>query len=355
MKHIILFSILACFMLSCVTEITEFRAVNKSTAIVVYGELTNQNGPCTIKLNETNEYSPYDITEFIGKPVRNADVKIIDVAGKIAQLSESRPGVYQTSVLFRGVLKQKYKLLIKTADGLDIESDLQELKPATPLSNFSFNFIDAERVENMRFELKAALQDNKETEDYYFIKRQDFIRFLTTCPPPPPPPAPVPPCFSKCWRAPLNTQPILLNDFLVNGKNIPIKLDMVTVEDFPEWVVQLDVFSVSKNVFNYWKRQEDQRIVTGGIFDKVPAQIIGNLRCTNKPDQQVLGVFVVGGLSKQRLTIDRFKDVSPEVFEKINSYADLKNIRFKDTPINDCKEFGNLPYNIGYDLPPLLK
>jgi Domain of unknown function (DUF4249) len=355
MKKIALFLLIVSFMFSCVTEITDFTAVNQSTAIVVYGELTNQNGPYTVRLNATNQYSPYDPTEFIGKPVQNADVKIVDGAGKITQLSEIRAGVYQTNVLFKGVLKQKYKLLIKTADGLDIESDLEELKNATPLSDFSYKFVDAEKVEDMRFELKATLQDAKETEDYYFIKRQDFIRFLTTCPEPPPPPAPVPPCFTKCWKAPLNTKPILLNDFLVNGKNIPIKLDMVTVEDFPEWVVQLDVFSVSKNIFNYWKRQEDQRTVTGGIFDKVPAQIIGNLRCTNKPDQQVLGVFVVSGLAKQRITIDRFKDVTPEAFQKIVRYADFKNIRFKYTPINDCKQFGNIPYNIGYDLPPLLQ
>jgi hypothetical protein len=221
------------------------------------------------------------------------------------------------------------------------------------LSEFSSKFINAEKVEDMKFELKATIKDSKETEDYYFIKRQDYIHFLTTCPEPPPPPAPVPPCFPKCWRAPLNTQPILLNDFLVNGKNIPLELGIVGLEDFPEWVVQLDIFAVSKDTYNYWKRQEEQRLIGGGIFDKIPAQIIGNLKCTNKPDQQVLGLFLVGGLSKQRLTIDRFKEVPLDVYQKVVQYADFKDIRYKNLKLWDCKNAGFIDYNIGYDLPSL--
>lgn len=353
MKKIAFFLLLCSLFVSCETEIDDFKTKNLSNAIVVYGEMTNQNGPYNVRLNRTSSYSPYDVTEFQGQAIRNAEVKIVDGAGKITQLSETRAGFYQTSLLFKGIANQKYQLKIKTSDGIEIESTLEELKTPTPLSEFSYKFINAEKVEDMRFDLKAAIKDSKESVDYYFIKRQDFIQFLTTCPEPPPPPAPTPVCYSKCWRAPLNTQPILINDFLVNGKNIPIELGSVNLYDFPDWVVQLDVFSVSKETYNYWKRQEDQRVIGGGLFDKIPAQIIGNLKCTNNANQEVLGIFQVGGVLKQRLTIDRFNAITPEILQKVQFYANSNNIRNKDAPLWDCKNAGFVDYNIGYTLPNL--
>jgi Domain of unknown function (DUF4249) len=353
MKKITFFLLLCALFFSCETEIDDFKTKNLSNAIVVYGEMTNQNGPYNVHLNRTSSYSPYDLTEFQGQVIKNADVKIIDGSGNITQLTETRAGFYQTSPLFKGVVGQKYQLKIKTSDGIAIESPLEPLKAPTPLSEFSYKFITAEKVEDMRFDLKAAIKDSKETEDYYYIKRQDFIQFLTTCPEPPPPPAPTPVCYSKCWKAPLNTQPILVNDFLVNGKNIPLELGSVNLYDFPDWVVQLDVFSVSKETYNYWKRQEDQRVIGGGLFDKIPAQIIGNLKCTSNANQEVLGIFQVGGMLKQRLTVDRFKSITSEILQKVQFYANFNNIRNKDAPLWDCKNAGFIDYNIGYDLPPL--
>lgn len=353
MKKIAFFLVLGSLFFSCETEIDDFKTKNLSNAIVVYGEMTNQNGPYSVRLNRTSSYSPYDVTEFQGQVIKNADVKIVDGSGKITQLTEIRAGFYQTSPLFKGVANQKYQLKIKTSDGVEIESPLEELKIPTPLSEFSYKFINAEKVENMRFDLKAAIKDSKETEDYYFIKRQDFIQFLTTCPEPPPPPAPTPVCYSKCWRAPLNTQPILINDFLVNGKNIPLDLGSVKLEDFPDWIVQLDIFSVSKETYNYWKRQEEQRVIGGGLFDKVPAQIIGNLKCTNNANQEVLGIFLVGGVVKQRLTVERFNSITPEILQQVQFYVNSHNIRYKDAPLWDCKNAGFVDYNIGYTLPNL--
>ena len=353
MKNIAFFLILCSLFFSCETELNNFQTKNLSNGIVVYGELTNQNGPYNVRLNRTSSYSPYDVTEFQGQTIKGADIKIVDGAGKVFQLTETNAGFYQTSPLFKGVVGQKYQLKIKMADGTAIESAFDELKSPTPLSEFSYTFINADKVEDMRFDLNAAIKDSKETEDYYFIKRQDFIQFLTTCPEPPPPPAPPPPCFIKCWRAPLNTQPILMNDFLVNGKNLPLELGSVNLHDFPDWVVQLDVFSVSKDTYNYWKRQEDQRSVGGGLFDKIPAQIIGNLKCTSNPNQEVLGIFQVGGVLKQRLTIDRFNSITPEILQKVQFYADFNNIRYKEAKLWDCKDAGFIDYNIGYTLPPL--
>lgn len=353
MKKLLLAIMFTGVLLSCETEITDFKTKNLSTAVVVYGELTNLTGPYSVRLNYTSAYSPYDVTEFQGKPVSGAEVKIEDSAGNVFMLYEVQSGHYQSGTTFKGQVAQKYRLKIKTKDGLEIESDFAELKEPVELDEFSYKFISAEKVADMKFEVKATLKDPAETEDYYFIKKQDFIEFLTTCPPPPPSPSSVPVCYSRCWRAPLNTQPILLKDFLVNGRKIPVEIANIPYTDFTDWIVQLDVFSVSKTIFDYWQRQEEQRVLGGSIFDKVPAQIIGNMRCINKPGQEVLGAFVVAGLNKKRLEVDRFEGAPSDAYQKLIFYVGDRKIRFQDFPIWDCRQAGFVDYNIGFNIPPL--
>lgn len=350
MKKLLIFSWILLLM-SCETEITDFKTKNLSDAIVVYGEMSNMKGPYTVRLNYTSAYSPFDVTQFQGQVIPGADVRIIDDAGVSVQLKETQKGVYQTPLSFIGVVGKKYQVKIMTLDGLSIASTLETLRTPVAVQEMGATFINAPKVEDMRFDLRAKLQDAKATEDYYFIKRQDFIQFLTTCPEPPPPPSPVPACDCKCWQAPQNTQPILLQDFLVNGSAIPIPLGSVDYHDFTDWVVQLDVNTVDKSLYTYWKRQEDQRTLGGGIFDKVPAQIIGNLTCLNNPGQQVLGYFMVSGKTKTRLRVDRFTDVPAEAYQKLNFYIAFNKLRYVDSPLWDCRNAAWVPFNVGFNLP----
>jgi hypothetical protein len=341
------------FLCACETEVTDFKTQNLSSAIVVSGEMSSLAGPYTVRLNYTSAYSPFDVTEFQGQVIPGADVKILDETGASTSLRETQKGVYQTPASFVGQVGKKYKVRILTINGKLIESTLDELKAPLPLSTFSYAFKNAEKVENMRFDLRASLQDKKGSEDFYFIKRQDFIQFLTTCPEPPPPPAPVPVCDCKCWQAPQNTQPILISDFLLDGTSIPLALKPVDYQDLTDVVVQLNVYTVSKEAYMFWKRQEEQRTLGGGLFDKVPAQIIGNLRSVNDPGQQVVGYFLVGGLHRQRLKIDRFNGIPEETNRKLGFYVDFNNIRYKDFPLWDCRKAAWIPYNLGFNLPPI--
>jgi hypothetical protein len=341
------------FLCACETEVTDFKTQNLSSAIVVSGEMSSLAGPYTVRLNYTSAYSPFDVTEFQGQVIPGADVKILDETGASISLREIQKGVYQTPASFVGQVGKKYKVRILTINGKLIESTLDELKAPLPLSTFSYAFKNAEKVENMRFDLRASLQDIKGSEDFYFIKRQDFIQFLTTCPEPPPPPAPVPVCDCKCWQAPQNTQPILISDFLLDGTSIPLALKPVDYQDLTDVVVQLNVYTVSKEAYMFWKRQEEQRTLGGGLFDKVPAQIIGNLQSVNDPGQQVVGYFLVGGLHRQRLKIDRFNGIPEETNRKLGFYVDFNNIRYKDFPLWDCRKAAWIPYNLGFNLPPM--
>ena len=353
MRHLLLLFCALFLLSSCETEIEDFQTQNLSSAIVVYGEISNVDGPYNVRLNYVSAYSPYDATQFTGQPITDANVRIVDGNGKETAYYEKSKGYYLSPAGFKGEVGQKYKLRIKLLDGKTIESAFQTITAAPTLAEFSYSFKDAAKVENMRFPLTASIKDPKATEDYYFVKRQDFRQFLLTCPPPPAPPAPTPPCNCLCWQAPLNTTPYLLDDFLLSGKNLSLDLGQLPYEDFTDWVVQLDVYSISKEAHTYWKRLEDQRKLSGGIFDKVPAQIIGNLKCTSEPSQEVLGFFMVGGLTQKRLQVDRFNGIPTEAYQKLLFYVDFNNIRYKDIPLWNCKDAAFIKYNLGYSLPPL--
>ncbi len=353
MRHVLLLFCALFLLSSCETEIEDFQTKNLSSAIVVYGEISNVDGPYNVRLNYVSGYSPYDPSQFSGQPITDANVRLIDGSGKETAYYEKSKGYYLSPTGFKGEVGQKYKLRIKLLDGKTIESNFQTITASPTLAEFSYSFKDADKVENMRFPLTASIKDPKATEDYYFVKRQDFRQFLLTCPPPPSPPAPVPPCNCLCWQAPLNTTPYLLDDFLLSGKNLSLDLGQLPYEDFTDWVVQLDVYSISKEAHTYWKRLEDQRKLSGGIFDKVPAQIIGNLKCTSEPSQEVLGFFMVGGLTQKRLKVDRFNGIPTEAYQKLLFHVDFNNIRYKDIPLWNCKDAAFIKYNLGYSLPPL--
>jgi hypothetical protein len=353
MRHLLLFFCALFLLSSCETEIEDFQTQNVSSAIVVYGEISNVDGPYNVRLNYVSAYSPYDATQFSGQPITDANVRLVDGNGKETAYYEKSKGYYLSPAGFKGIVGEKYKLRIKLLDGKTIESNFQTINAAPELAEFSYAFKNATKVEDMRFPLTASIKDPKATEDFYFVKRQDFRQFLLTCPNPPPPPAPVPPCNCKCWQAPQNTQPYLLDDFLLSGKNLSLDLGQLPYEDFNDWVVQLDVYSISKEAHTYWKRLEDQRKLSGGIFDKVPAQVIGNLKCTSDPTQEVLGYFMVGGLTQKRMTVDRFNGIPTDAYQKLLFYVDFNNIRYKDIPLWNCKDAAFIKYNLGYSLPPL--
>jgi hypothetical protein len=219
------------------------------------------------------------------------------------------------------------------------------------LKSLTSTYSNAEKVEEMQFNMQASLQDTRGSDDYYFVKRQDFIQFLTTCPTPPAPPAPVPICYSKCWQAVQNTQPILVDDAFLDGREINLPLAAIPYDDFTEWFVQLEVYHVDKATHQYWKRQEDQRTLGGGIFDKVPAQIIGNLTCLNNPDRQVVGYFMVAGKTKKRVLVDRYNGIPAASYQKLVNLVNFKKLRFQDSPLWDCRLAAWVPYNVGLNLP----
>ncbi len=350
---IFLVTIFTFILFSCEEELRDFRVKNESNAIVVSGEISNKKGPYLIRLNRPTSYSPYDVREFTGIPISNAKVEIRDNLGNIFPFKESSKGVYESSLLaFQGVEGNSYVLKIITTDGKTIESRPSKILNVPQITQFDYVFKQADLIEESSFLVKAKIQDKSNLSNYYLIKKQEYIQFLSTCPPPPPPPANPPPCYSKCWRAPLNTQPILFDDFLIDGRSIETQLANVPLEDITNYGIDIKVYNIEKDHYQYWKRLEDQRLLTGSIFDKVPAQVIGNLVCTNDPTLEVLGYFGAVSITNKRLVIDRFSHLDEKMVQELSIVINKNETRNPKKVISNCWEAAWINYNLGLEIPP---
>jgi hypothetical protein len=352
-KYAFIVAIALVFLCSCEEELQDFKVTNVANSIVVSGEISTTTGPFIIRLNRPTAYSPYDAREFTGIPVKKAIVSVTDNLGKEFSFAEIFDGVYQTTTLgFKGVVGNSYVLRIKTLDGKIIESRPSKILDLANVSDYSFAYNqDNENIENSYYEISTKIKDNAAVKNNYLIKRQDYIQFLTTCPPPPPPPANPPPCFIRCWRAPLNTTPLLFDDFLINGKNIEKMLTRIPLDDIGDFAIDIKVYNLEQDHYDYWKRLEDLRILNGSIFDKIPAQIPGNLTCTNDASVEVLGYFGAVAVVKKRLRVNRFDQLTFPALLKLINYVDRKEIRYPKYVLSNCSEAAFVPYNLGFNIP----
>jgi Domain of unknown function (DUF4249) len=356
-KYAFFIAIVFVFLCSCEEELEDFRVTNVANSIIVSGEISTTTGPFIIRLNRPTAYSPYDVREFTGIPVKKAIVSVTDNVGKEISFAEIFDGVYQTTTLgFKGVVGNSYVLHIKTNDGKIIESKPSKILDLANVSDYSFAYHqDNEKIENSYFDISTKIKDNAATPNNYLLKRQDYIQFLTTCPPPPPPPANPPPCYIKCWKAPLNTTPMLFDDFLINGKTIEKIITRIPLEDIGDFAIDMKVYNLEKDHYDYWKRLEDQRILNGSIFDKIPSQITGNLTCTNDASVEVLGYFGAVSVVKKRLRVSRYNQLTDANIAKLIEYVNRKEIRYPKYVLSNCSEAAFVPYNLGFDIPPFVE
>jgi hypothetical protein len=106
-KSILFLTILSGLFSACTKEI-DIDLNSSDTQIVIEGIVTDENGPYTVKITKTVNFSESDIFP----PVTGAFVVITDITtGLVDTLAEIMPGQYQTNML-TGVQQHTYELLV---------------------------------------------------------------------------------------------------------------------------------------------------------------------------------------------------------------------------------------------------
>jgi hypothetical protein len=106
------------------------------------------------------------------------------------------------------------------------------------------------------------------------------------------------------------------------------------------WVLTCHAYSISEQTYLYYKRVEEFFVQDYKLFDPVPTQIIGNIRCLTDTNEIVLGNFeVVSGRKKYYGLYWKPHRDSVELKQYRKYYAPKLDICINDSLAYDSTDF----------------
>jgi len=303
--------------------------------MVVEGQITNQEGPFQVKLTTT---VPTD-TKYYTIPVLFANVKIVDNEGKTFRLIGEPSGLYQTSEQhLKGIPGNTYTLYITTEDSTEYFS--------TPVQTLDVPEIDSlyfKQVQNIHFEAGKPvavnslniLLDSHDAEGKTKYWRFDYV---------------------ETWQVNLTADAIKVQHGSINSSDFTYQFMLDTlvtfvrnnikIEQNPKmcWVTKssqtnpvattannpndqlkgaliesigpgdsrlhlrysilVRQYALSQDLYDYWKQLEVVSENTGGIYEKIPASVFGNIISSNQTKKAV-GYFAASSVKEKRFFILR--------------------------------------------------
>jgi hypothetical protein len=292
---------------SCMYEFTP-KAVKLENLLVIYGMVTNENGPHEITIIKTKE-----INSKVDEPVYGAKVSIIDDNGNVVHLTEDSVGKYQTPETFAGQIGTKYKLDIELQDGKQYESDYVELLDVPDISE-----LEAEKMtkpttgtsaESSGCQFYISTKPGTSEQKYYkwdiFEDWEYHIPFWITA----------------YWDGQVLTQIDLLpnkcyshkqlNDiFISNTKNFqtncithyPLNFTPVSYKFFYKYGIYVRQYALSEFSYNFWHSAMENNI-PDPLYSKQPYQLSGNIRCISNPKEIVYGIFEASAVKSKGIAV----------------------------------------------------
>ncbi len=270
--------------------------------------ITDEEGPYKVVLYYSTPYNnaPGSSANFIN----NAVVTIEDEEGISTPLRYNRSGIYETPSGMRGMIGKSYSLKIVLDDGSEYRSTAERMIPIPSIDTiygeyqrFSRGFLRGE------FSLFLDLTDVSEDESYFSwnwthytfekycglsLNSIDGSLSATNC---------CEPCWSyeRC-----NGCINIFSDELVKGSKIPrIPITKIPYDSQDPYFLIVTQRSLTKNAYYFWKDASDLVSNAGGVFDKPPVAIKGNLVNSNDPEEQVLGFFEVSSVQHKSVYFER--------------------------------------------------
>jgi hypothetical protein len=292
---------------SCIYEFTP-KTGDLGNLLVVYGMVTNENGPHEITILKTKK-----INSKVNEPVKGANVSISDDKGDIVPLTEDSVGKYHTPETFAGQIGAKYKLNIEVQEGKKYESGYVELldvpdisqleaeeiiKPATGTSagssGYQFYISTKPGTSEQKYYKWDVFEDYEYRLPYrtlYYWDGQVLYPFD-------------PPIPYICYK---HTQ---FNDIYISTTNnfqtnyithYPLNFTPNSMKFQFKYGVFVRQYALSEFSYNYWYSAMENNL-PDPLYSKQPYQLIGNLRCTSNPKESVFGIFEASAVKSKGVT-----------------------------------------------------
>lgn len=280
--------------------------------IVINGSLNDLDASIIVSVNYASAFDKENSVY-----IKDASVWLKDDTGNSFQMQPNGAGSYilkSSEVNIRENIN--YYILVETSDGKTYESTPQMLPGRINISEISAE-IGEKTSDTKNVYGEVITQTYQGLYLYINAKSSDdsrrFIRFentavyqtqysYTT------PPSPMPVTVRCVDYSKLNSLPVVESTLSgIYGEEVrnreigfvsyimdySTRSGDTTARSSTGWVIISNSYSLTGESYNYYKKIQKQVSAENKMFDPVPSQIVGNIRCTSNPEEVALGFFEV--------------------------------------------------------------
>ncbi len=290
------------FVISCVKPFEPPVITNPNSYLVVEGVAIPGSDTTRITLSRSRNLS--DTTSFI--PENSASVRIVSKLGQTYQLNPKGKGLY--TGLLNLAQGQEYQIKINTNDGFQYESDFVSAVITPPIDSLTWKqdndvtvYVNTRDPQNKTRFYRWEYIETWEYHSYYesiigYDKSNDLLYFLDSSEK-----------KFACWDSVYSDKVIigasdqLSEDVITNlpVTSVPVGSDKISVR----YSILVRQFGLTRDAYDFWQEIKKNGTQVGGLFDPLPSQLIGNIRCTSNPDEPVIGYFSIATVQTKRLYI----------------------------------------------------
>jgi hypothetical protein len=317
-KIFIKFLILAIMLHSCIMPYEPHILSKDINKYVVSGQVTDNGDYQIVSISRASSVGE---PQYI--PVPNCNVRILDDTGNEFQMEESSPGVYKVQIN-RNYLNPgtSYKVSILTSDGVNIESDFDRMSECPVVD--SVYYIRRENLTKSQGQVTNGLQFyvdlNCGNINSHFFRWEAIETWEHHAPYPrewyydgtvhhiwPPDSSRI-----VCWSTELVRNIFTLSTLgLVENKYFMFPIHLVdnhTSKLMYGYSLLINQIAMSEAAYAYWDQLRINSFEQGGLYEKQPLSIRGNLHNITNPDQVILGFFSASSVKSKRIFISDVKD-----------------------------------------------
>jgi hypothetical protein len=311
MNRIIYFGLLIVLLLatgSCVSHFTpDLNKEDSKPFMVVEGQITDQEGPFSIKLTQSAPVSDTDKP----LPVDHAEVNIIDDQGHSYHLYNYGSGIYTTrETNLKGFPGTTYTLMITTPeDGQQYTSAPVLMQDVPDIDSIYFQQVQHPRITEGKVynenwvNILLDAHDEQGNVRYWRWQYEEVFQHVIG--------------FNlSCWVT-VSSSSILvastaampvneLKGFIVRSFG-PYNYELRT-----KYSILVKQYSTDVELYDYLKKLRDFNTTPGGIYNKIPIPIFGNITCCDG-SRNALGYFTASSVKQKRFIISRADNYLMEI------------------------------------------
>lgn len=323
-NRLLLFLFVCLLFGACKEPFTPILTNINSNLLVVEG-FVNISDSTFIKLSRTVILTDNKITT---NPEIGAIVSIESENNQTYPLKEGGSGLYHAPSMNLNK-NNKYRIKIKTANGVNYASDFESAKVAPAIDNVGFEVksdglqvhVSTHDVNNQsiyyRWEFEESWSFNAKYNSQLIFKQGEFKERQ-----------PIAENIFQCWGSSKSTTIVLGSSIKLNQDVIsqsPIVLIPAESEKIGiEYSVLVKQYVLTKEAHEFWENLKKNTESLGSIFDAQPSQLTGNVHNLNDSSEPVIGYIGVGTVQSKRVFISKSK--LPSVWKVKYPYDCIPNV-----------------------------